>query len=203
MAKTYKGYCIPDCVDNPYYRGTLLANAKFAGSCVARITDTPAGCGGILCSECILHMSERDKADRLKNLRGYVKEYPIASPSELMPELRPGMLLRDDKGKFLLYVTPSVSLVAQSCESGLTTFKWGVRTPDEECIHEVWWAARSDMAISPGKASYIITNGVHDPQGSIKHWKRPDPVREMTVDEISEALGYKVKVVGSNEKADD
>ena len=31
---------------------------------------------------------------------------------------------------------------------------------------------------------------------------KPSPAKEMTVDEISKALGYKVKVVGS-EKADD
>jgi hypothetical protein len=28
-------------------------------------------------------------------------------------------------------------------------------------------------------------------------WKKPEPVKEMTVDQISEALGYTVKVVGN------
>lgn len=202
MIKTYKGYSIPDCVDNPLYRDTLLYKAASTDSCVACRAGIPAGCDGAHCSDCILQMRATDKVDRLKCLREYVKANPVTSPCEPMPELRPGMLLRNDKGDFLLYVTPSISLTALSCESGVTTFTWGVRTPDAERIREVWWAAGSDAAVPPGNTYCIITKGIHDPR-VVKHWKRPNPVREMTVDEISRALGYEVKVVGSNEKVDD
>lgn len=43
---------------------------------------------------------------------------------------------------------------------------------------------------------------LNDKNDTLLLWKCPDPIKEMTVDEISKALGYKVKVVGS-EKADD
>jgi hypothetical protein len=70
-------------------------------------------------------------------------------------------------------------------------------------------AVRVYADVRHGKSYYLtfreitgIVAGKNAESGEYVIWKNPDPVKEMTVDEISKALGYKVKVVGS-EKADD
>jgi hypothetical protein len=139
-----------------------------------------------------------------------------------MPEIETGMVVRSIHGKFYLCVVNndyewvlyrlqkgeqgSVGLVfeGQVCAAkndrhirdfGITDVYYD-RHVTRHGQHRPW--------LPPSVIIALVESGGTDVRCA--HWHRPEPkkeaVREMTVDEISKALGYEVKVVG-NEKADD
>jgi hypothetical protein len=117
-----------------------------------------------------------------------------------MPELKPGMIVHKSKGGYYLVVVERKDdVVAYRCSLDFGSLfiseavSFQAEDPDIDAVYD----ERGTHWFMPAIIVDIL-------RGSGRHriWKRPDPVKEMTVDEISRALGYKVKVVGS-EKVDD
>jgi len=108
------------------------------------------------------------------------------------PKLKPGMVIRTIQGNWVLIVDRSVgyfvALVDGKIELHNLSADWSLIP---EAIQEVYsWCT--------GFPEHHQLLGLlqHGKTISLLVWERPEDIREMTVDEISKELGYKVKVVG-------
>lgn len=177
-------------------------------------------CMRVSCSGCILYPHGGDKEARAKAFADYAraKGFEInrngGTASQGMPEIKPGMLVRSTQGFFYLCAFRSAR---EYVFYQLVGTEWGTQLVDHRAIphdqdnafawvENIYYDERFGVSRSWLPSSYIRSI-VHSDGKKVPcaHWHRPKGttvVKEMTVDEISKALGYKVKVVG-NEKADD
>ena len=202
--KTFKGFIIPPSADTPEgreavrkgYRGNndycFLSDVKcMAKECV----EAERRCNG-----CIACLNSGDEHLKREAFEEYDRRFPVKGGRGGMPELKPGMVVRTSKEYYYLVVVGRKDdVVAYRCrlDFGSLFIAEAVSfQADDPCI---------DAVYDEGNLHWFIPAVIVDIlRGSERHriWKRPAPVKEMTVDEISKALGYEVKVVGS-EKADD
>lgn len=217
MAQTrYAGFDVPEMT----HKGlkNLVDNFNAGEQDICEGTAPEVDCGRVSCSDCILNHRSVDREARAKAFANYAraKGFKITrnggTASQSMPETKPGMLVRSNEGFFYLCAfrsgkeTVFYQLVAS--ERGITLVDHRAIPPDQDnafaWVEDIYYDERfgTDRLWLP--ASFIRTI-VRSEGKSVPcaHWHRPkEPVvKEMTVDEIEKALGYKVKVVG-NEKAD-
>lgn len=207
LDKSFKGIVIPPLVDTPEGREAVRKGHR-GGKDYCFLTDIKGmACecigAGRNCCDCIACLNRGDARHKREVFKEYDRLYPV---EEVMPELKSGMIVRKDAPKsfsqyfFLVSKRDGHSFIGYRMEEGVGAC-FRLAAP---CI-----LSRNDKDISAVYGDldlhYFDTEWVLKIlQGSKRYllWERPDPVREMTVDEISKVLGYKVKVVGS-EKADD
>ena len=130
-------------------------------------------------------------------------------------ELKPGMVLRYDKRDcdgaaivdgYMLYLRSSsdgflegYDLEMRDGGRAVALFRASLNVRESAVSAVYGW---EDGQMFPAyELAYIVSP---DPGGMnqafrrlVTVWERHEPVHEMTVDEISKALGYKLKVVGS------
>lgn len=178
-------------------------------------------CDRIHCSTCILHgevYCGGDNEARAKAFADYARAKGFETTrsgdtaSQGMPEIETGMVVRLTDGRFYLCV------VKNENETVLHELRKGDRGVGfvanmhrcfqgrvdilHSLITDVYYDGCSRPWLPPSLIVRIVESG--GTKVACAHWHRPEEpvVKEMTVDEIEKALGYKVKVVG-NEKADD
>jgi hypothetical protein len=207
LDKSFKGVIIPPLADTPEGREAVRKGHRGDKDyCfIADIKYMTSEClkAKRRCDDCIACLNCGDARRKREVFKEYDRRYPVEGA---MPELKPGMIVRKDMPKsfsqyfFLVSKRDDHSFICYRMEAEERTC-FRLAAP---CI-----LSRNDKDISAVYCdldlSYFDTERVLKIlQGSKRYllWEKPDPVKEMTVDEISKALGYKVKVVGS-EKADD
>lgn len=215
LDKSFKGFVIPPLADTPEGREAVRKGHRNADDCcfLAGVQCIMGECvrAKRCCSGCIACLNFGDAAAKRKVFKEYDRLFPVKGEGDV-PELRCGTVVKSKSGQYFLIGGASGRLVRETPEVLVDLITLGR-------AGEVITAARAPMPVDFVErgidAIYADRNGdrftylgatdlAQILQGNEKFliWKRPDPVKEMTVDEISKALGYKVKVVGS-EKADD
>lgn len=188
MMKTYKGFAVPELLDTE--KGRAFVNEIFKRK-VAWIGCALAGCGqcsrGDTCGPCICNLSSGGTYRR-QALEEYVRKYAG------VPELEPGDIVRIGD-RFYLHIQHNRVYRVQDNYVFDINFSQP-ETINNMVVEAVYRKVGGLYTLSEIKA---ILRGSYEEE---PYWKRHEPVKEMTVDEISKALGYKVKVVG-DEKADD
>lgn len=205
MIKRFKGVAVPSGVDRNLEEVHALMSERVEG-CIFNATSRChivglVGCSDIACSNCICAHMHRDLLKEYINKTKSEKENS-AMEEQIKAILKPGMVIRTVGGQFFLWIG-GVSRECYRIEL----------TPTGVCIREnIAWFRRygevdrvfadthESSPAMPLIAMILSMNGMD--ASTWVEWKRPEPAKEMTVDEISKALGYKVKVVG-NDKADD
>lgn len=207
----YKHLCVPHFVSN--HKEALKAEvSKGVGVCALsplHESNRRFSCFGIPCGNCICSPEHRDT---FKEYLG-MKESNITTKEQLKKLLKPGMVIRTVEGECFLWVGGSsdaaYKIALRSEPSRLdrveidSTFLEVLANYEIDAVfaHRTY-AMKASPALSTLQMLDLLREGSCDSPFVEVVWKRPEPVKEMTVDEISKALGYKVKVVG-NEKADD
>jgi hypothetical protein len=213
--KCFKGLIIPPLVDTPEGRKAVRrGHQSIKDYCfLSEVKCMVYECIGAerRCGTCIACLNRGDE----RRKREVFKEYDLRHPVEEkagMPKLCCGTVVKMKNGQYFLIEGTAgepasrtsgaiVDLISLGEAGGVTTT---IRAPmpvdfAERGIDAIYADRNGDGFIYLG-----ATDLARILQGDEKFliWKRPDQVKEMTVDEISKALGCKVKVVGS-EKADD
>lgn len=199
--KEFRGLIVPPIID---YKKTV---AKFR----RRDFDCPccavAGCAGYNCFACIF--SHRNSLARL----AYINELEAAlkeKENETMEEnktieefLRPGVLFKTESGEWYInirgYYAYNVTLDERGdwCIKGMYTNI--VRPKDVIEAYDVGETAAGASENMPLLVSDIgiIIKGLNLPC-HIKTWKRPTPIKELTMSDLEKHFGCKVKVVKDN-----
>jgi hypothetical protein len=223
MAQTrYAGFDVPAMTIGGLKRLVARFNAGYTHIC--ENTNDGVDCVGVSCANCILNTHIRNPGGRklcTKAFAGYARSRGFeitrteATACEPLPEIEAGVIYEREGRLFIV--------------GGAVSDGWIVYPLGKGCIlpnpryHKSFWFQQD---IEKGVISRVFTDGgpisscwltedqiravANDDEAqmaftNVRVWKwkePPKPVREMTVDEISKALGVKVKVVG-NEKADD
>lgn len=197
----YRNLCVPCSVRNHKEDLKEEVSKGVRGCALSSSLLLPGSmpdCFGISCDKCICTSEHRDT---LKEYLG-MKESNIATKEQIKKLLKPGMVLCTREGAFSLWVGGPRDEVY--C---LERIDWRIEIT--ECVPFEEYDKVDAVYAHPNSASpaVCVSSLVDLMRGKdcpivCCVWKRPEPVKEMTVDEISKALGYKVKVVG-NEKTDD
>lgn len=199
--KTYKHVAVPSGVDCNLetLRAAVTRGVKGCAFNATSCTLGGAGCIGVVCPRCICDSTHRDLLKEYLNKA----EKENSMEKQIKAILEPGMVLRTRKGAFFLWVGgPREEAYClervKGCVALASCDSLSAEYDDVDAVY-----AHHNRVASAVCASSLdeLMQGKNDPFTRCV-WKRPEPAKEMTVDEISKALGYKVKVVG-NEKADD
>ena len=206
--KTYKHLAVPSGVDRNL-ETLRAAAARGVKGCAFNATPcvhADAGCVGINCSDCICDRTHRNFLIEYLNKAEAEREHIMEEQIKAL--LKPGMIIRTVHGGFRLWVGGGrgemYQLSLRNVERELNTVVLDSILTDSFFPREVaavFADASCDAPAVRPSAIVALLNG-KDSEFVRCVWKRPEPAKEMTVDEISKALGYKVKVVG-NEQADD
>ena len=203
LEKCFKGFIIPPLADTPEGREAVRKGHRGEEDyCFLSGVKTMAReCIGAKrrCDMCIACLNSGDARLKREAFKEYDRRHP-AKGSVDMPELKSGMIVRTRGGCFYLVVVGRKDdVVAYRCRLDFGSLfiadavYFQADDPDIDAVYDEeglhWFLPAVIVDILNGSERHLL-------------WKRLDPVKEMTVDEISKALGYKVKVVGS-EKADD
>lgn len=203
--KCFKGFVIPPLADTPEGREAIREGYRGAKnhcylSCIKCMTGECIKANR-LCSRCIACHNCGDAVRKREVFEEYDRRYPVEGA---MPELKPGMIVETEGEKgsafYLVVYQRDHDFIAFRLETKEGDLLLGVMrsiTSSDSDIRAIYFCnAWKFLSVSE-------IAGVVGGEGKVLCvWEKPDPVKEMTVDEISKALGYKVKVVGS-EKADD
>ena len=207
--KTYKHVAVPLGVDrNP--ETLRAAMARGVKGCVFNATPCTigdAGCIDVTCQNCICDHTHRDLLKEYLNKA----EKENSMEEQIKAILKPGMIIRTVSGQFFLWIGGSneeayrlehVNGRIALCDCDSLPISGSLLPGGGDDEADVVYAYHNSANPAVAVCSLVnLMQGKYDPY-THRVWKRPEPVKEMTVDEISKALGYKVKVVG-NEKADD
>ena len=174
-------------------------------------------CSWVSCSECFFsRLHGNSTAEDLKRFADeYEKVHPNAKPEECndngMPDTQPGDVIIYER--YPMDNRPHKLLHAGCAHYGIITNDFG------DVMIESWGAAPTDPeVVKSASAIYRPTELYHaismsglaaiaklpigeypkDVNPSAKLIWRREEVKELTVDEVSEKLGYKVKIVGSD-----
>jgi hypothetical protein len=199
MGKEFKGFAIPSVVDTPEGRKCvregyqLKRNDCFVadyGSCDIEVS----------CSKCIACINSGDAVRKREVFMQYDREFPVEGEAGV-PELKPGMVVKTGPR--------ACFLIASERKNDYLIYRYIARDNGDLLLGDALFLAKGDLSVEAiygdtvlGWLSSANLRSIYRGEETHLIWKKPEPVKEMTVDEISKALGYKVKVVGS-EKADD
>ena len=209
MEKTFKGFVIPPVVDTPEGRKCVREGYQLKrNNCF--VGDIGLCTGGRPCRECIACINSGDAVRKREVFEQYDRSYPL--PGRFEEFLKPGVLLKTAQGNFYLWLGGKheeayLVGVTDLPEEGPRLVVEGVETKflkyHTDDVEEVIGSNISGQeAVSADSVMCIMGGSCTLLAKALWVKPKPAPVKEMTVDEISKALGYKVKVVGS-EKADD
>ncbi len=175
-------------------------------------------CRGVDCSECFF--SRRNDNSTEEDLRRFADEYerfhPSAKPEENkndgMPEIKPGDVViyecypGDKKPNKLLHAGCAQYGITTNDSGDVIINSWGATLTDPvvaKATLAIYRPTELYTAISLSGLAAIAKlplgeypKDIHATAKLI--WKREEEVKEFTVDEVSEKLGYKVKIVGSD-----
>lgn len=220
FAKTrYAGYEVPEMS----VEGMKRVVENFNAGCIDICEDTAdcVDCTGVACSNCILNTHNHGKHKRRAEAfadyarsKGFEITRTEATASEPLPEIEAGIIYESEGRLFIVGGAVSDGWIVYPLGKGRILpepqyqgsielrymFKCGMisRVFTDGGPTPSAWLTRSQIeAIVDNDEAQMAHTKVR-----VWKWKEPPkPVREMTVDEISKALGVKVKVVG-NEKTD-
>lgn len=177
-------------------------------------------CTRVDCAECFFSRpTGNNTADDLKRFADeYEKSHPSAKPEEDkdkdkgMPELKPGDVViyecypGDKKPHKLLHAGCAQYGITTNDSGDVILSSWGATSTDPKVVKaasaiyrptELYYAI--SMSGLEAIAKLPLGKYPEDVNSSAKLiWKRNEEVKELTVDEISKLLGYKVKIVGSD-----
>lgn len=195
---SYRGFKIPTCMKESANRAKIaevLTEGK--GGCLANAGPLSAGCSHISCGECILDMDEHGR-------RGVLFEYL----SSLYPGLgtfpqrvvRAGMLLRMRDGAYYYCIGEcsfaEVIVEYSPCSAPRLVVRRITEDIDWDKVSAVWWRRDAKNLMLTFDDLIALMGDLRGKSiDGVESWERPEPVREMTLDEISKELGYEVKVV--------
>lgn len=123
--------------------------------------------------------------------------------NDTMPEIKGGMLVRNGSD-WVLTANSSEGYVVSSTSDGTITLFIGTRINDYDAVSEVYY---NDADVDGSNALCVadiraIMSGSVDFTDSrnrnIAVWKRPEPVKEMTMEDLEKHFGCKVKIVKDN-----
>lgn len=109
-----------------------------------------------------------------------------------MPEIKPGYVIEDTSGKLLLVVSPKIAYEFTRTVSGylrldvLTTNHWA---HSYKIVRIYGCEDRGWLTVAD------LKDIAYDHNDRYVLWSRPDPVKEMTISELEEHFGCKVKIV--------
>ena len=173
-------------------------------------------CEQVECYECFFHRgSGNNTAEDLKRFAyEYVKTHPSVKPEvnkdDGMPEIKPGDVV-------IYECYPGCRKPIKLLVAGDATY--GIAAGDGKSVQIICWGCFKKEYLPEANAIYrgtddykmIPSDGLRDiadlkpgcyPEYPHVYaeliWKREEEVKELTVDEVSEKLGYKVKIVGSD-----
>jgi hypothetical protein len=219
LEKCFKGFIIPPLADTPEGREAVrrghrgdkdycfLSDVKcMAHECI----EAKRRCG--MCIACLNSGDARLKHEAFKE---YDRRHPVKGKVDV-PRLLCGTVVKLDNGVHYLIEGPAGVPVGEAGDVCIACIShkeknFGIFINCREVLQSYFPVDRvvavyGLRGILDGKYAALSVGDLHDilngKTDPLLLWKKPDPVKEMTVDEISKALGYKVKVVGS-EKADD
>ena len=199
---TYKGLRVPSGVER---NREVLCTAVSDGArgCIFNATPRSAignvGCSGIACPNCICDQTHRD------TLKEYLNKAEKESSVEeqIKKILKPGMVLRTKKGEFFLWIGGAREEVyrLERLHRCIALAECDFFVGEYDDVDAVYAYHRSE---APAVCVFSLVNLMQGKNCQYMRcvWKKPAPVKDMTVAEISKALGYEVRVV-ANEKADD
>jgi hypothetical protein len=201
MVKTYKYTVVPSGVDrNPeMLRSAVARGVKGCAFNATPCTLGDAGCVSVTCPNCICGPTHRDLLSEYLNKA----EKENTMEDQIKAILKPGMVLRTRAGAFFLWIGGVTRGEVYRLE--LTNGRIALAECDSlDGYYDVDVVYAHHNRATPAVCVTALVDLMQGHDSPYVHcvWKRPEPVKEMTVDEISKALGYKVKVVG-NEQADD
>lgn len=206
MITYFRGVAVPVGVDRNLERLRAAVARRVVGCAFDATPCTlgDAGCIDVACPDCICDRTHRDLLKEYLNKA----EKENSMEEQIKAILKPGMVIQTVSGQFFLWIggprgemyTISLRQAEREFDAVVLEEINGDSFPPEE-INAVFADATFDAPAVRPSVIVALLNG-KDPEFVRCVWKRPEPAKEMTVDEISKALGYKVKVVG-NEKADD
>lgn len=123
--------------------------------------------------------------------------------NDTMPEIKGGMLVRNGSD-WVLTANSSEGYVISSTSDGTPTLFIGTRINDYDAISEVYYNntdVDGDNALCVADIRAIMSGSVdfNDSRNdNISVWKRPEPVKEMTMEDLEKHFGCKVKIVKDN-----
>ena len=199
--KKYKGFIVPNDTDTCLSEQVDAFNrdaACCAGlPCLARPT---------VCAECLFSRSVPENKEKRRAAfieyateHGYVfneRTEQLAKVNE-MPALKPGMVVVFRDGDVHLMVTSNRGYKLEAVGSHVCLGE--DFEPESSEIQRIYHIVLDYSPRWPDYTTlYDICNG-SDAYDEYIVWERPS-VKEMTVDEISKALGYEVKVIGNDNR---
>ena len=201
--RRFHGCKVPRFVDNDL-AGCVERFNDGACSCLAVSESHGAAdsCTGIDCADCILSCCPKERVPSTSEYKSMQAFSEYARKAGYMitrtgfdgtvpPELCPGQVVKADSRYYLMVSElHGYRLTYEGFNTQLGVYT--AITPDDvEEVFSVWDTKAPDATI------YRIITGREDAQKRTSIWRRAE-VAEMTVDEISEKLGYPVKVVGEH-----
>lgn len=208
--RRFRGYIVPSGLDDKKLRAAadkFNAADRPCGWCCGGAT--MAGCAGVNCRECLLCDNRGDTESKRVAFAQFLESRGIevtrcgyGSANSNMPELKPGMLIQEDTGDYILVVSSAWGYRV-ALKENFVVIETQRDVPSESRIVKVWyWGDDPSVALHTYQIREILRPGGRIPV-TVRCWVRPKPAaKKMTVDEVSRALGYTVEIVG-NEKADD
>lgn len=213
LEKSFKGFIIPPLADTPEGREAVRKGHQ-GNKDYCFLSDVKCMTHECIeakrrCSDCIACLNCGDARRKREVFKEYDRLYPAKGKGD-MPELKSGMIVEHENGDFFFLEErrsdKELFLVMRfhhSIEGVVLTGRTHFTGRDLENLRKRAVRVYADVRFEGEVHHFIyeeivsIVTGKNAESGDYVIWKKPDPVKEMTVDEISKALGYKVKVVGN------
>lgn len=119
----------------------------------------------------------------------------MSNEESKMPEIKSGYVVEDTFGRFLLVVSPKLGYEFTRTVNGdlrldvLTDNHW---THSDKIVRIYGCEDRGWLTVAD------LKDIAYDHNDRYVLWQRPDPVKEMTIAELEDHFGCKVKIVKEN-----
>ena len=153
-------------------------------------------CTNVSCGDCIFSFYNPEARLEYLKTKGILK----MENNNTMPEIKGGMLVRNGSD-WVLTANSCEGYVVCITSDGTPTLFVGTRINDYGAISEVYYNdadVDGSNALCVADIRAIMSGSVDFTDARNKNiavWKRPDPVKEMTMAELEKHFGCKVKIV--------
>lgn len=189
--KQFMGKTIPVITDESVGKITRRIMEHPTAGCSAVVQGDLPYCSKVRCVDCIL--SHTNSYERWKYFVGFRDSVPAEIEQQLNDfELKSGQVYTIDHKNYYLYVNDNLALFLES-SNGELEVKYLLSAPHESTeIVEVY-----NTPTTTGELRMLVSGDEN--VGAVRSvWKRKEPIMEMSVAEIEQALGHKVKIVGES-----